>query len=101
MTGAVLSNSNRSIDLSIAIIHRYHINEKNVQRAVKKAARLQDIDKRVSSHTLRHRFTTHLLENGSDIRILQELLGHKDVKTTQLYTHVMKRGVNAVRSPLD
>lgn len=91
----------RSNDPRDQLIRRHHLNEKNVQRAVRTAARMQGINKRVSPHTLRHCFATHLLENGTDIRTLQELLGHKDVKTTQIYTHVMKRGGNAVRSPLD
>ena len=97
----VFPSINRSEDPRDKVVRRHHLSEKNVQRAIRKAARLQGINKRVSPHTLRHCFATHLLENGTDIRTLQELLGHKDVKTTQIYTHVMKRGGNAVRSPLD
>ncbi len=72
-----------------------------LHKAVKSAARLARIDKRVTCHTFRHSFATHLLENGYDIRTVQDLLGHKDVKTTMIYTHVLKRGGFAVRSPLD
>jgi integron integrase len=97
----VFPSINRSVDPRDKTVRRHHLDEKNIQRAVRKAAHLLGIQKRVTPHTLRHCFATHLLENGTDIRTLQELLGHNDVKTTQIYTHVMKRGGNAVRSPLD
>jgi integron integrase len=82
-------------------IRRHHIHETSVQRAIRQAARRTGILKPVGPHTLRHCFATHLLERGYDIRTVQELMGHADVRTTQIYTHVMKKGARAVKSPLD
>ena len=96
----VFPADSRSIDPRSGVERRHHLGEQSVQRAVKVAVRKVGIEKRASCHTLRHSFATHLLERGMDIRTVQEQLGHKDIRTTQIYTHVLNRGGLAVVSPL-
>lgn len=97
----VFPSSNVIVDPRTGAMGRVHLHPTSVQRAVKRAVRSSEVPKRVTCHTFRHSFATHLLEDGYDIRTIQELLGHKSVKTTMIYTHVMNRGGMGVRSPLD
>ncbi len=89
------------IDQRTGLRTQHHLHEKVVQRAVQLAVRKSGLTKPASCHTLRHCFATHLLEDGYDIRTLQELLGHADVSTTMIYTHVTNKGAKGVRSPMD
>jgi len=91
----------RSVDPRTRIERRHHVLESGLQKAVKVAVDRAGITKRVGCHTFRHSFATHMLEDGVNIRVLQELMGHADVKTTEIYTHVMEKNLSAVLSPLD
>ena len=97
----VFCSGSYSVDPRSKRERRHHLDEKLVQRAFKKAVNMVGIAKAATPHTLRHSFATHLLEDGYDIRTVQELLGHADVSTTMIYTHVLNKGGRGVSSPLD
>jgi integrase len=96
-----LPSASLSVDPRSGVQRRHHAHEQRLQRAVKDAARRAGLAKPATTHTLRHSFATHLLEGGYNIRTVQELLGHKDVQTTMIYTHVLNKGGRGVVSPLD
>ena len=98
---SVFPASSHYLDRKTGIRHRHHLHESVVQKAVHQAAHRAGLAKRLTTHEFRHSFATHLLEDGYDIRTVQELLGHQDVWTTMVYTHVLNRGGRGVHSPLD
>ena len=97
----VFPSEKHSVDPRSKVVRRHHLDESGLQKAVRRAATEVGITKHVTPHIFRHCFATHLLEAGYDIRTVQELLGHKDVKTTQIYTHVLNKGPSAVHRPFD
>lgn len=97
----VFPSKNRSVDPRSGVVRRHHVQDQAIQRAIRQAVRDVGIIKPATPHTLRHSFATHLLTSGYGIRTVQELLGHKDVSTTMIYTHVLNKGGRGVTSPLD
>ena len=95
------ANKNHAPDPRTGVIRRHHVIESGLQKAVKTAVDKAGITKRVTCHTFRHSFATHLLENGVNIRVVQELMGHSNVKTTEIYTHVMEKDISRALSPID